>query len=112
MTRLRMAVIGVGHLGKEHARILAALPHVEVVGVADVNEEQAQAVARRVGAQAYRDAWPLLNLVDAACIAVPTTYHFAVASEFLKRGIPLLIEKPLAINSDEANQLVALAERH
>jgi predicted dehydrogenase len=112
MARLRMAVVGVGHLGKEHARILAGLPEVELVGVADVNAEQAQAVARRLGTQAFADYWPLLNLVDAATIVVPTTFHFAVAAEFLGRGIPLLVEKPLAANLREAELLVALAERH
>lgn len=111
-TRLRMAVIGVGHLGKEHARILSTLPDVELIGVADVNEEQAQAVARRVGAQAFRDAWPLLNLVDAACVVVPTSFHGDVASEFLKRGIPLLVEKPLAATLEQADHLVRLAAEH
>jgi predicted dehydrogenase len=112
MTRLRMAVIGVGHLGKEHARILATFPEVDLVGVADVNEEQAQGVARRLGTRAYHDAWPLLNLVDAACIAVPTAFHCDVASEFLKRGIPLLVEKPLAATLEQAERLVQLANAH
>jgi predicted dehydrogenase len=112
MARLRMAVVGVGHLGKEHARILAGLPEVELVGVADVNAEQAQTVARRLSTQAFADYWPLLNLVDAATIVVPTTFHFAVAAEFLGRGIPLLVEKPLAATLREAELLVALAERH
>jgi predicted dehydrogenase len=112
MARLRMAVIGVGHLGKEHARILAGLPEVELVGVADVNPDQAQTVARRCGTRGYSDFWPLLNLVDAATIAVPTTYHHAIACEFLRRGLPLLVEKPLAATLDEANALVELAQRH
>src|SRR5438270_2638718 len=112
MNRVRMAVIGVGHLGKEHARILSSLPDVELVGVADVNHEQAQAVARRHNTQAFQDYWPLLNLVDAACIAVPTTYHLAVAREFLKRGIPLLVEKPLALTVAESQELVDLADQH
>src|SRR5471032_2872716 len=104
MKRLRVAVIGVGHLGKEHARILASLPDVELVGVADVNHEQAQAIARRHNTQAYPDYWPLLNNVDAASIVVPTTYHLTVAREFLKRGIPLLIEKPIACTVGEAQE--------
>jgi predicted dehydrogenase len=112
MARLRLAVIGVGHLGKEHARILAGMPEVDLVGVADVNPEQAQAVARRLGIQSYTDSWPLLNLVDAATIAVPTTFHFAVAAEFLRRGIPLLVEKPLAAGLQEAELLVELAGKH
>jgi len=107
-----MAVIGVGHLGKEHARILAGLPEVELVGVADVNVDQAHGVARRLGTTAYHDYWPLLNLVDATCIVVPTSQHFAVASEFLRRGIPALVEKPLALNLEEADALVELAWQH
>ena len=112
MARLRMAVIGVGHLGKEHARILAGLEEVELVGVADVNRDQAEAIARRVGAQAFTEYWPLLNLVDAACIVVPTRQHFAVAAEFLRRQIPVLVEKPLAATLEEAEGLVELAERN
>jgi predicted dehydrogenase len=108
---LRMAVIGVGHLGKEHARILAGLPDVELVGVADVNVAQAQSVAQKLGTQAFADYWPLLNLVDAATIVVPTFQHASVASEFLKRGIPLLVEKPLASTLHEADTLVNLAEK-
>jgi predicted dehydrogenase len=112
MSRLRMAVIGVGHLGKEHARILASLPEVELVGVADIDGARAEAVARRLGTQAYTDYWPLLHRVDAATIVVPTTFHFAVAAEFLGRGIPVLVEKPLAASLREAELLAALAERH
>lgn len=107
--RLRMAVIGVGHLGKEHARILASLPDVELVGVADVSAEQVQGVARKLGVQAFTEYWPLLNLVDAATIVVPTGYHFAVASEFLRRGIPLLVEKPLAETIEQAETLTEMA---
>src|SRR5262249_13613256 len=112
MARLRMAVIGVGHLGKEHARILAGLPEVELVGVADVNADQAHTVARRLGTTAYNDYWPLLNLVDATSIVVPTTHHYCVAAEFLRRGIPVLVEKPLALNLGQADALVELARRH
>jgi predicted dehydrogenase len=107
-----MAVVGVGHLGKEHARILAGLPQVELVGVVDVNRAQAEAVARRCCTRAYGDYEPLLNEVDAAVIVVPTTHHHAIASEFLRRGTPLLVEKPLAINLQQAEDLVGLAKRH
>jgi predicted dehydrogenase len=112
MKPVRVAVVGVGHLGKEHARILAGLSEVELVGVMDVNFEQAQIVARRHNTRAFHDFWPLLNLVDAASIVVPTSHHFSVASEFLQRGIPLLVEKPLARNSSEAKALVELADCH
>ncbi len=111
MPRLRMAVIGVGHLGKEHARILAGLPEVELVGVADVTFEQAQAVAGRLGCQAFGHHQPLLDRCDAAVLAVPTTQHYSLAREFLARGIPLLVEKPLASSLDQAEQLAEIAQR-
>ena len=111
MTRLRLAVIGVGHLGKEHARILAGMSAVELVGVADVNAAQAEAVALRCGTQAFGDYRALLPLVDAAVVVVPTLHHHAVAAEFLHRGVPVLVEKPLAANLAEAKELVELAQR-
>jgi predicted dehydrogenase len=109
MARLRLAVIGVGHLGKEHARILAGMPDVELVGVADVNAAQAEAVALRCGTRAYGDHRPLLSQADAAVVAVPTVHHHAVAAEFLRRGIPVLVEKPLATDLAQAHELVELA---
>jgi predicted dehydrogenase len=110
MSRLRMGVVGVGHLGKEHARILSTLPDVQLAGVADVNADQAALVARRCNTRAFSDGHSLIPLVDAAVIATPTINHHAVASAFLRRGIPLLVEKPLASNFLEAAELVDLAK--
>ncbi len=112
MARLRVGVVGVGHLGKEHARILAGLPDVELFGVADVNAEQARAVASRCGTRAFSDYRPLLGGVDAAVVAVPTLFHFAVARECLRQGLSLLIEKPLATTAEEGEELVELARKH
>jgi predicted dehydrogenase len=112
MARLRVAVIGVGHLGKEHARILASLPEVDLVGVADTNGEQAQAVARRCGTKAFSDFRQLLPLVDAVTVATPTFAHHAVAREFLQAGIPTMVEKPLAVNLAQCDDLVELSKRH
>ena len=109
MNRLRMAVIGVGHLGKEHARILAGMPDVELVGVADVFPEQARMVAERCGTTAYSDFAPLLERVDAVTVVVPTIHHHQVAEAFLKRGIPALVEKPIANTVAEADDLVRWA---
>ncbi|HKI31321.1 MAG TPA: Gfo/Idh/MocA family oxidoreductase [Gemmataceae bacterium] len=111
MTRLRLAVIGVGHLGKEHARILAGLPEVELAGVADVNAAQGEAVALRCGTRPFADYRALLPRVDAAVVVVPTAYHHAVAVEFLRRGLPVLVEKPLAADLSQAGELVELARR-
>jgi predicted dehydrogenase len=112
MTRLRLAVIGVGHLGKEHARILASLPEVDLVGVVDVNSDQAQLIARQCNTEAFADSASVLEHVDAAVIAVPTCAHHVTARPFLEHSIPLLVEKPLTTTVAEAEELVALAELH
>jgi predicted dehydrogenase len=112
MPALRLGVIGVGHLGKEHARILSGLPGVTLAGVAEVNALQAEMVAQRCGTKAYTDYRSLLTEIDAAVVAVPTTQHFAVASHLLARGIPTLVEKPLAANLEEADALLAMSRKH
>ncbi len=86
MTRLRVGVVGVGHLGQHHARILAAMPDVELVAVADSRPEQAQAVAAKCGTAALDDYRLLLGSVDAVTVAVPTFLHREVAGAFLARG--------------------------
>jgi predicted dehydrogenase len=111
MTRLKTAVIGVGHLGQHHARILAGLPDVELVGVADANPEQARIIAERLGTTPFETYEPLLTLVDAVSIVTPTVHHHAVAAEFLKAGVPVLVEKPVCRTVAEADDLIALADK-
>jgi len=112
MSRLRYAVIGVGHLGKEHARIASTLPNVELIGVVDANPEQAKAIADKHQTRAFAQPRDLLGKIDAASIVVPTTLHGEVAELFLKQGVPLLVEKPLASTLAEANRLVELSSTH
>ncbi|MDR3634906.1 MAG: Gfo/Idh/MocA family oxidoreductase [Isosphaeraceae bacterium] len=109
MSRLRVAVVGVGHLGQNHARVLASLPGVELVGVADTRSEQARAVAEKNGTLAFADYRVLLDVVDAVSVAVPTALHRQVAGAFLDRGIATMVEKPLATSLAEAEELVGLA---
>ena len=112
MTRLRMAVIGVGHLGQHHARILAGLPDVELVGVVDANPEQARSIAERLNTDAVRFASSRSrSQVDAVSVVTPTIHHHAVASAFLKAGVPVLVEKPVCRTVAEADDLIALADR-
>ncbi len=111
MKRLRMGVIGVGHLGKEHARILSTLPDVDLVGVADPHPAQAEAVALRCGTQAFSSHQQMAPFVDAVVLAAPTFAHHAVASDFLNRGTAVLVEKPLTADLAQAEELVGLAER-
>jgi predicted dehydrogenase len=111
MTRLRTAVIGVGHLGQHHARILAGLPDAELVGVVDANPEQARVVADRLGTAAFDHFEPLLGRVDAVSVVTPTIFHHQVAAAFLNAGVPVLVEKPVCRTVAEANDLIELAEK-
>jgi predicted dehydrogenase len=108
---LRVGVVGVGHLGSRHAEIYARLPGVRLVGVADLLADRAAAVAERTGADPLGEAGALLGRVDAVSIAVPTESHHTVGLEFLRRGIPALIEKPLAQTIPQAEELVRAARR-
>src|SRR3954447_26864399 len=108
----RMAVVGVGHLGQAHARILAGMPDVDLVGVADVNPLQARTVADRHETEAYTHYGPLLDKVDGACIVVNTVHHYAVAKAFLECGVPLLIEKPITTTVEQADELIDIADRN
>jgi predicted dehydrogenase len=111
MSRLRMAVIGVGHLGQHHARILADLPDVELVGVVDSNLEQARIIAGRLNTTPFDDYERLIGLVDAVSVVTPTVHHHRVAAEFLSAGIPALVEKPVCRTVAEADDLIARAEK-
>ena len=112
MMPLKAAVIGVGAMGRNHARVYADLPQVELVAVADVNPQVANEVARRYGGRAYSDYERLLDQErpDVVSLAVPTVDHCAMALEILRRGIHLLIEKPLAYTLDEGRQIIAAAQ--
>lgn len=112
MTPVRLAVVGVGHLGKEHARIAASIDGASLAAVADVDGERARAVAEKYGAPWFKGHRDVLGLVDAAIIAVPTIHHGAIARDFLSRRIPCLVEKPLAKTIAEAEELVALAHEN
>jgi predicted dehydrogenase len=101
-------VIGVGSLGQHHARLLATLPGVRLVAVVDRDAGRAAAVAGRSGAEALTDH-AALEGVHAVTVAVPTTGHVAVASDCLRRGFDVLVEKPMADSVQEAEGLVRLA---
>src|SRR5512142_1004632 len=94
--KIRVAVIGVGHLGRHHARILGALEGVELVAVADIKRDRAAEVAEKAGTKAVEDYRQLLGRVDAVTVAAPTELHAQIALPFLERGTPVLVEKPLA----------------
>ena len=113
MSRLRLAVIGVGHMGRLHAQKVSALaaaePSVALVAVADAEAERSAEIARQVGARGVVDFRELLAEIDAAIVAVPTVGHYQVVSEVLRAGVDVLVEKPIAATLPEAEKLVAMA---
>jgi len=110
MNKLRAAVIGVGYLGRFHAQKYAALDDVNLVGVVDSDAVRAREVGGELGVPAYTDHQAILDSVDLASIAVPTEFHHRVASDCLRRGVHVLLEKPVTQTVAEAQDLVDLAE--
>ena len=108
---VKIAVIGVGHLGSHHARLLASLPGAELVGVADRDSERAREVGTLHGVPGYSDAGSLDRGTRAAVVAVPTDSHHRVAMDCLERGWDLLVEKPLASTSAQGREMVEEAQR-
>ncbi len=110
MSELKAAVIGVGYLGRFHAQKYAALGDVELVGVADASLMRAEEVAAEVGCVAYDDYLPLLAEVDLVSIAVPTQLHHQVAKAALEADCHILLEKPVTVTVEEAEELIAIAD--
>jgi len=108
---VRVGVIGVGHLGQHHARIYSGLSGAKLVGVTDSDPARAHLIAERHGVIAYRDTAMLLKEVDAVSVAVPTSAHHAVTKACLEADVHVLVEKPIAAGTGQAEELVELARR-
>jgi predicted dehydrogenase len=109
---VRVAVVGVGHLGRIHARILSKLEGATLAGVVDPIEASRQEAAVNYRTTAFAKHHELIGKVDAAIIATPTRFHCQIARELLASGIHLLVEKPLAASTSQATELVELARRN
>jgi len=112
MPKLKIAVVGVGYLGKFHAQKYAQLPDSELVAVCDNNAEVAQAIADEHGVKVYTDYNELIGKVDAVSIVVPTQKHYEVAKVFLDNGVHVLLEKPITSTVEQARELVQIADRN
>src|SRR6478672_6928599 len=108
---LRVAVIGVGYLGRHHARILATLPGVDLTAVVDINRARAEEIAAATGTRPLTDWRDLAGAVDAVTIAVPTVLHREIAVPFLTAGVPALVEKPMAASLADADAIIEAASR-
>jgi len=109
MKKLRVGVVGVGHIGENHARIYSELPNAEFVAIRDTDPVQSAENARKFGVQPTNSLEEFAGLVDAASLATPTSSHFSIAQDLLARGKHLLIEKPITENTAEARELAGLA---
>jgi predicted dehydrogenase len=108
--KLKICVIGVGHLGQYHVQKYKANPNVELIGVVDTNYDRAREIGQRYDVKAYKDYKKLLAMADAVSLAVPTESHFEVAKDILSEGRHLLIEKPITYQLGPADTLIKMAE--
>ena len=95
--KLRIGVVGAGHLGAIHARLLQSIDDVELIGIVDPIADSRQKVANQFSTFAFDDHRKLIGKVDAAVIAAPTAHHYWIGMELLEAGLHLLIEKPITI---------------
>ncbi len=109
---MKIAVIGVGHVGRQHARLYADLPDVELVGVVDILQPRSEEVADLYRTAAFTDYHQILGKVDAVSLAVPTVDHTRIGVELLEHGVDVLVEKPIASTVEEARALIEAANRH
>jgi predicted dehydrogenase len=110
MTKIKTAVIGTGHLGGFHARVLSVLKNCEFVCVVDVDEDRGREIAAKYNVPYVQDFRRIAGEVDAVTIATPTVYHFDVARFFIENGIHVMVEKPITTNVDEAEKLIEMAK--
>src|SRR5205809_1985329 len=109
---VRVAVIGVGHLGKQHARLYAELEGVELAGIVDILEPRAQGIASLYKTAAFTNYRDILGKVDAVSLAIPTSDHARVGVDLLEHGLDVLVEKPIASTAEEARSLIETAARN
>jgi len=112
MKKIRVGVIGVGQMGRNHARVYSELPYAELVGVSDVKRSVAQSVARKFNTTAFTDHLKLLDEdIDAVSIAVPTSLHKDVAVDVAEYGVDMLIEKPIADTTLNAREILKVTKK-
>ncbi len=109
MKKLRVGVVGVGHIGSNHARIYAELPRAEFVAIFDIDSARAAEIAAKHKVKAAGSLNEFAEMVDAASVATPTSAHFSVARDLLARSKHLLIEKPITENTADAHELAQCA---
>ena len=109
---MKTAVIGVGHLGKLHAKMYSRIVESEFVGVFDVNAENSALVAAEYGIQSFSSIQDVFKKAEAVSIVTSTPFHYEVAKQAIEHGVHVFIEKPITRTLDEARHLLELSEKH
>jgi predicted dehydrogenase len=109
VSKLRLAMIGVGHLGQIHARLIQQAQDAELVAIVDPSEAARTAIGAELRVASHAEHFPLLGQIDAAIIATPSRLHHAVALDLLRHGIHVFVEKPITLNVGDADELIAEA---
>ena len=112
MNKIRTAVVGAGKMGAIHAKVYNELAGSELVGIVDIDKNKAGRLAEQYKCNSYSDCSEIIGRVDAVTIAAPTLCHLDLASSFIENNIAVMIEKPLAADTSQARQIVALARKH
>ena len=109
MKNLRVGVVGVGHIGSNHARIYSELPNAQLVGILDIDPARADEIGGKYKAKAVASLNEFAGMIDAASVATPTSAHFSIARDLLAQGKHLLIEKPITEKTSDARDLAQMA---
>lgn len=112
MDQVRVGIIGVGYLGTQHARILSYLEDADLKGVADIDFKKAMEIGNRHGVQYYQNYEEMLDEIDAAIVATPTSEHFSISMDLIRRGKSVLVEKPITETVEQGEQLVEEAKKN
>ena len=112
MSKVKIAVIGIGYLGEFHAQKYKANKNADLIGIVDTNKQRSEEISNKIGVKSYNDYKSIIDQVDAVSIVVPTNLHYKIAKFFIENKKHVLIEKPFASNTAEARKLKKISEKN
>ena len=112
MSKVKIAVIGIGYLGEFHAQKYKANKDADLIGIVDTNKQRSEEISNKIGVKSYNDYKSIIDQVDAVSIVVPTNLHYKIAKFFIENKKHVLIEKPFASNTAEARKLKNISEKN
>ena len=112
MSKVKIAVIGIGYLGEFHAQKYKANKNADLIGIIDTNKQRSEEISNKIGVKSYNDYKSIIDQVDAVSIVVPTNLHYKIAKFFIENKKHVLIEKPFASNTAEARKLKNISEKN